>query len=261
MQRATRRNLVLLVVLAVLALLIAAQLHGERDQAAGRILRHATTPVTAIAVDCQQCQARSFERIDGHWWMLTPYALPADDEAIDRLLAIARHPVSWRSDEGTLSLAALGLQPPLARLQLDSAQIRFGHTDAIDGLRYIQLDGRIGRVADHLSLRLQVPPLAELDHRLVPPALTLVGVDFDQVRQTKALALWANLRATQMIARSEPDTARRFDIALHFAGHDSAQLALDAEADILWRREPPVGYLLSAHDMAQLRASHAATGD
>lgn len=261
MQRATRRNLLLLIVIAVLALLIAAQLRSERELAADRILRPAATPVTSIAIDCQQCQARSFELIDGYWWMRSPYALPADDEAIDRLLAIGRQPVRWRDAGDALALAALGLQPPLARLQLDGLEISFGHTEAIDGLRYVQVDDRIGRVADHLSLRLQVPPLAELDHQLVPPAMTVVGVRIGQAQEAGPQALWANLRATQVIAHTDSKVASHFDITLHFDGHDSVQLALDAERDIVWREQPPVGYLVSGHDMAQLRAAYAAAGD
>lgn len=258
MHRKTRRNLALLAMIVVLGLLIAAQLGAEREDAADRTLWSPDTPVTTIAVECRQCEARSFERIDGHWWMRQPYPLPADEEAVQRLLAVAQQPVTWR-DAGVLSLAALGLEPAHAHLRLDAMEIAFGGTDAIDGLRYTRVGERIGRMADHVIYRLQVPPLAELDHRLVAADMALSGVRVGHVDRADVMPLWTRLRATQIVARKDAETAS-FPVTLHFEGHADAHLALDAHADIIWRQHPAVGYVVAAQDMAILRNAHAGEG-
>ncbi|MEO8459223.1 MAG: hypothetical protein ABI451_01735, partial [Dokdonella sp.] len=49
--------------------------------------------VTTLEVRCRSCAARRFEKVDGRWLMRAPYEMPADGDAIRRLLTITRTPV------------------------------------------------------------------------------------------------------------------------------------------------------------------------
>jgi hypothetical protein len=121
-----------------------------------------------LAVSCNACRTRRFEKVEGHWQMREPFQQPADDAAVDKLAAIARASVRFRHAAGELDAKKLGLDPPQATLQLDTTTLRFGTTDALHGDRYVQAGGSIALVPDRFSALLFAAPENELAR---PPAM------------------------------------------------------------------------------------------
>ena len=161
MKRRLRTNLILLTVAALLGAAVYAELLRE-DAMADPLTSLDIDAVRTLTVTCNACKPRRFEKDGAHWRMLEPYAQPAEDRAVARLLAIARAPVRLRHPPGELDAKKIGLDPPLATLQLDGTVLKFGMTAAIDGDRYADVGGVIALVPDRFSVLLFGSPENEL---------------------------------------------------------------------------------------------------
>lgn len=162
MKRRTRTSLALLAIALLLGAAVIATLHRERALAHDPLTRIDPATVRQLTVTCNACQSRRFEKIDGHWRMLEPFAQAADDARIERLVAIAGASVRFRHPNGTLDGSQLGLDPPQATLQLNDTLLKFGTTDSIHGDRYVEVDGVIALVPDRFSALLFATPESEL---------------------------------------------------------------------------------------------------
>jgi len=161
MKRHARTNLILLAAVALLGVAVYAELRRE-DAMVDPLTSIDLDAVRTLAVTCDGCKPRRFEKDGAHWRMLEPYAQPADDRAVARLLAIARAPVRLRHPAGELDAKKIGLDPPQATLQLDGAVLKFGMTAAIDGDRYADVGGAVALVPDRFSVLLFGSPENEL---------------------------------------------------------------------------------------------------
>jgi len=161
MKRRIRTNLILLAVVVLLGVAVYAELRRE-EAMADPLTSLDIDAVRTLSVSCIGCRPRRFEKDGAHWRMLEPYAQPADDRAIARLLDIARAPVRLRHARGELDAKKIGLDPPQATLQLDGMLLKFGKNDAIDGDRYADVDGVVALVPDRFSVLLFAAPENEL---------------------------------------------------------------------------------------------------
>ncbi len=162
MRKKTRTN----VILAAMVVLLGAAAMAEirREQALMRDPLTSLNPdqITSLAIACQGCTARKFEKVGGHWLMREPKSQPANDKAVARLAAIVRAPVRYRRPAAELDTSKLGLDPPVATLDADGTVLKFGTTDAIRNDRYVEADGTIALVPDRFSALLFATPDTEL---------------------------------------------------------------------------------------------------
>lgn len=161
MKRRRRTQLVLLVIVALLGTAVFMEVRREQVLARDPLTAIDPAAVRSLAVTCNACQPRRFEKVDGRWRMLEPVVRAADDARIDRLVAIATASVRYRHVGGELDARKLGLDPPQATLQLDGTTLKFGTTDAIHGDRYVEVDGVIALVPDRFSALLFATPESE----------------------------------------------------------------------------------------------------
>lgn len=158
MKRRTRTLVFLLSTAALLGAAVFAELRREQTLAFDPLTAIDPAAVRSLAVDCNACKTRRFDKVDGHWQMREPFARAADDAAVDKLAAIARAPVRFRHAVGELEAGKLGLDPPQATLTLDGTTLKFGTTDAIHGDRYVEVGDRIALVPDRFSALLFAAP-------------------------------------------------------------------------------------------------------
>jgi len=168
MLRRTRTNLIL----AAMVVLLGAAAYAEirREQAMMRDPLTALNPdqIKTLAIACQGCTARRFEKVGGHWRMLEPTVQAANDKAVARLAAIVRAPVRYRRPAAELDPSKLGLDPPVATLEADGMLLKFGTTDAIRNDRYVEADGTIALVPDRFSVLLFATPESEIAQPSIP---------------------------------------------------------------------------------------------
>jgi len=161
MRRRTRTNLFLLAMVALLGVAVYAEMRRERALQRDPLTAMDPERIRSLAVTCQGCTARRFEKVDGHWMMREPNEQPANDDAVARLAAIVRAPVRYRRPADELDATKLGLEPPVATLTVDGTVLKFGSTDAIHNDRYVEADGTIALVPDRFSVLLFASPESE----------------------------------------------------------------------------------------------------
>lgn len=254
MRKATRTNLVLAFVAAVLGALAWWQVRGEVATREPPLTTIDTDAVADIHVQCAGCVERRFTRTPGGWRMTAPYALDADPTAIARLLAIADASVRLREPVERYDLAKIGLEPPTMTLELDTTRIAIGSTDALRGERYVQDGARIARVPDRFSPFLVATPESELDRHLVARAAEVRSARVDGVGVPALAAAWREVRATRITPSdaSAPAGSRRID--LDFADGTSTTWHVQRRADgwVARRDDPALDYHLADADAARV---------
>jgi len=168
MRRRARTNLFLLAMVALLGAAAIAELIREHAIARDPLTGIDPDTVRSLAIACQGCTARRYEKVDGHWLMREPKAQPANDVAVARLAAIVRAPVRYRRPANELDAAKLGLDPPIATLEVDGTLLKFGTTDTIRNDRYVEAGGTVALVPDRFSALLFATPESELAESASP---------------------------------------------------------------------------------------------
>ncbi|HJU39353.1 MAG TPA: DUF4340 domain-containing protein, partial [Tahibacter sp.] len=215
---------------------------------------------TRIAVTCRTaCANRVFERAADGWRMTEPYALPASDEAIARLVAIAQAPVRKRRAAREFDAAKIGLDPPVASIRLGELAIDVGTTDAINHLRYVRHGDDIALVPDRAAAWLFAPAESELDRHLAPRGVALATVRIDGEERPALTAAWQAVTTSQVVASNtvpvETATPRRVELVA--VGGATIRYAL-SRADgryVAVRDDLPLAYPLDEAQMQQLLPS------
>lgn len=254
MRRHLRQNLLLVAGVALLAALAWAVVSREQAARSAPLTHIDTSQVQELRVRSAQQPLRRFQRQGEDWQMREPFDLPAQTEAVARLLAIAAAPPRQWLDAAALDPRKLGLEPPQAVLQLDAHSIEIGATDALRGDRYVRSGGRIALVPDRFSAWLLAPPEAEIARRLAAPLARIDTVSIDGKIHNDLIAAWSAATTRQVAAASvaAPDTAVAVQLS-GAGGRIDYRVWRDAEGRYAaLRREPPLLYPLEEAQVQQL---------
>jgi hypothetical protein len=170
MLRRTRTNVILAAMVVLLGAAAIAEIRREQALMRDPLTTLNPEQIKSLAITCQGCTARRFEKVDGHWLMREPKSQAANDTAVARLAAIVRAPVRYRRAAAELDPKKLGLDPPVATLDADGTLLKFGTTDAIRNDRYVEAGGTIALVPDRFSALLFATPETELAESQSPPS-------------------------------------------------------------------------------------------
>jgi hypothetical protein len=109
-----------------------------------------------------------FGKRDGHWWLLSPFEAPANEIRIRQLLNIAKAESRAHYPLKPEELAKFGLDKPMAVLNLGPFSVRFGGSEPIDMLRYVQIGETLHLVNDDFSHHLLARATDYVDKKLLP---------------------------------------------------------------------------------------------
>jgi hypothetical protein len=253
MQKAKGSTWILVAVLVLLGLAAIAEHLRDRLSAVTPLTR-VDARAHVLQVQCPEKPLRRFERIQGAWLMTAPWRVPADAGAVEQLLDIARAPARFRYEKGRFDATAFGLDYPVGTLEIDSTRIAIGAVDEVNGLRYVGVGDRAAAVRDRLTEALQEAPEHFVDRR---PLAGIYATKF--VRD--AGGAWTDadrdllmrLRANDVHVLKASPKGVEIDV---LDGHEQPwRYVFDADAGVLARLTPPLGYALSAEDVVRLRAS------
>ena len=148
----TRTLLNLVLFLAILGLALVAWFKpGVKPVDAPRPITTGLTPeqTGSLTVERLTRDPLTFSRRDGRWFLLADNReLPAADFQVRALLRLLEATATRHYPAGSLDLAALGLQPPRARVVMDDVDFRFGATDALKKQRYVQVGDTVYLIDD-----------------------------------------------------------------------------------------------------------------
>lgn len=159
-------NLMLLLVLALLALGIRQELarEGRPQTLAGLDPKD----LRLIEVEREGEPRIRIERGPDGWRLLEPLAVDADQDRLERVLAILDAPVQRSFPEQSAALEELGLAPSKLRLRLDSLTLAFGGLDPLSQQRYVAADGLVHLIEDRFYHLLIAPPIDFVSRALLP---------------------------------------------------------------------------------------------
>ena len=127
----------------------------------------------------------SLERRADGWWISGEPAAPADPIQVGALLRLLEtRPVrSYPADE--LDLEQLQLAPAQITLKLDSTEFRFGATDPLDNLRYVQLGDQVHLLRDNYQHILQGQRSQFTSRKLLPEGAVISAIQLPDRTLTK----------------------------------------------------------------------------
>ncbi|UXI68586.1 DUF4340 domain-containing protein [Tahibacter amnicola] len=255
MKRETRKNLFLLSLVTALAAGSWWVVIGER-QAAYTPLTTMAADIDILAIDCpSQCRSRRFAREEGRWQMREPYAMPAEPEAVRRLLALAVAPSRSRRPASQYDLSKIGLRPALAIVTIGHEALSLGGTDAINGDRYVRIGGDVALVADRFSAWVLAPPESEIDRHPAAP-LTVHSVLVEGNPHPELVPAWQTVTASQVqtpVQISASDKTILVELVASDADEQVRLRVLPREGRyVALREQPPLAYWLDEAQVQQL---------
>jgi hypothetical protein len=165
MQKRLLLNLILLAVVAGLAALAFFE-PGKQEPKMTRLAEIDDGAVNQITL--QNKGTIVFERREGHWWLKSPFAAPANEIRIRQLLDIAKAESLARYPLKPEELAKFELDKPKSVLTLGSVKLIFGGSDPIGMRRYVQMGDTLHLVNDDFSHHLSASATDYVDKKLLP---------------------------------------------------------------------------------------------
>lgn len=139
-------NLVLFLVVISLASIIyySEEVSTELD----RLSTLDVTDITSINIVHNTNTTAITKQADGHWQIMQPVNIAANDFRINSLLELVSAPVHSRYPVDEMNLANIGLDRPSTTIELDELDIAFGIVNPATELRYLRLGDFIYTIED-----------------------------------------------------------------------------------------------------------------
>lgn len=133
------RNLLNLGLLAIVLLLIAVVVWepGQQQETTSRLSTLKTSDITRIQIQRDALQDVQLEKKNGHWQMLAPYPVAADETRVAALLSMLDTTSYISFPAAGRKLADYGLEPVLAQIKFNDSLFQFGGLEHISKRRYI----------------------------------------------------------------------------------------------------------------------------
>ena len=213
----------------------------------------ANAAIGRIEIETGSASLRLAREPEG-WSIVEPVHWPADRASVERLIGIVDTGDSPPLDAGSIDLATLGLDEPVARLRIGDTGVSFGTTNNIGGRRYTMIDSELYLLDDR-----QIPFILQglagfVDRRLLPPrfeltALSLPGRELvrdksgawqangsgtvDAGRLAGLAGAWQSLKATRIAAIDTADQSQADIAATLDDGSRQQFLLLSVEPELV----------------------------
>lgn len=125
------------------------------------------------------------ERRDVTWWVNGDIPVPADQHQVDTLLRLASLEPERSYPASDLDPAQLQLEPAMARLQLNDTELKFGATEPLGNLRYVQVGDRISLISDNYQNLLQGTRTQFASRKLLPDSADIIGITLPNLKLSK----------------------------------------------------------------------------
>ncbi len=108
------------------------------------------------------------EKQSGHWQMLAPFKLPANDYKVASVLKLLETETAARYNFADMDPARFDLVSPTVSISFnDSLRLDFGNTEALHKQRYVRIDKQLYLIADYYYYQLVGSSSDYLDHALI----------------------------------------------------------------------------------------------
>jgi len=144
------------------------------------------------------------ERTQQGWQIAGASPLAADKSQIEALLALAEARPERSYPASSLDLATLKLAPAQMTVRLNTTEIRFGDTDPLEGLRYVQIGEQVHLIMDNYQSILQGKRTQFASRRLLADGADIVGVKVPNLKLSKQDGGWKIDPAPEKLSADAP---------------------------------------------------------
>lgn len=188
------------------------------------------------------------EKRDSHWWLVEPYAAPADDGRVNEALNVLTAQSEKRFAADEIELAEFGLNEPELTLQLGDTTLEFGTSHPINHQRHVRLGDAVHRIQDFYFYQLSADAAQWVSLKLIPHGKTLNGLTLPdreiqlesdgtwgpeagtgQLGASELAAAWVSAEAYRVEVPETPPAADRPRITLRFNDNTTLELSILAE--------------------------------
>ncbi len=175
-------NLGLLLALALLVLLVIFEPGREADTGPSPLTELHIADIDRIRLAQGEGTPRLLYREGEHWYLDGNPPLRAETSQVRQLLRLAREPAQRRYAATNLDLARIGLGPDAHRVIFnDQVELRFGTTDPLDGLRYVQRDAEVSLVRNFYQHLVEANAEHWVSRRLLPGDQAIVALELPEL--------------------------------------------------------------------------------
>ncbi len=132
----------------------------------------------------------TLDRTQQGWQIAGTPPLAADDHQVNALQALAEARPERSYPASSLDLAALKLAPAPLTVRLNTTEIRFGDTDPLEGLRYVQIGEHVHLIMDNYQSILQGKRTQFASRRLLPNGANIIAVEVPNLKLSKQDSGW-----------------------------------------------------------------------
>ena len=174
----TLLNLALLLIVLILVALVVLEPGKTPEPEAVLLTDLKDTDVSKVKIVRKDRDTIELEKKSGHWQMLAPYALPANDYKVASVLKLLATETAARYNLSDLDPARFDLLTPALSISFnDSLKIDFGNTEPLQKQRYVRIDRQLYLIPDYYYYQLVGTSTDYLDHALIPKGEKIIRLE------------------------------------------------------------------------------------
>lgn len=118
------------------------------------------------------------EKQSGHWQMLAPFKLPANDYKVASVLKLLETETAARYNFADMDPARFDLVAPVVSISFnDSLSLDFGNTEPLHKQRYVRINRQLYLIADYYYYQLVGSSSDYLDHALIREGGKIIRIE------------------------------------------------------------------------------------
>jgi hypothetical protein len=169
-----RKQLNLLLVVAVAGLAALAYYGREREEKGTPLTAIAADALTRIAIEHPGRAAIRLQKAGEQWKLVEPVQAETDSYEVAGITSLAALEIKRSLKPGEVQLRELGLEPPAYRVTLNDVVLGIGDAEPIEARRYVLVGDQVALVEDPPSAALDADYSDLVSKALLPEAAELV---------------------------------------------------------------------------------------
>lgn len=187
----TLLNFALLLIVIILITLVVLEPGKAPEPEAVLLSRLKTTAINKIKISRKDSDTIELKKISGHWQMLAPYDLAANNYKVEAVLKLLKTESAAQYEMSDLDPARYDLLKPTVSISFnDSLQIDFGNLEPLKKQRYVRINTQLHLISDYYYYQLVGSTTDYLDHALIGEGEKIRRIELPELSLTLTDGKW-----------------------------------------------------------------------
>ena len=150
LQKAKKRNLLLLISMAIIALAIYVTKEFDNKK---QLIYFPIDAKSLQEIIIHQTPAITLKKIDGSWFVMQDQPIPINNKALKNIIDMLSTPLRDEYPVSDVSLKELSLEPPNLIVELDGEALSFGALSPLEQMHYVHFKDKVYLASPFLQVR------------------------------------------------------------------------------------------------------------